>query len=321
MHSAQQDINDQKHGEAGLEWSDLRFLLAVARQGTLSGAARALKVDQSTVSRRLAALEDSLGARLVERMPGGYHLTEVGQGVREAAERIEAEAVGLERRVSGHDIRLEGLVRITVAETFGSRFVVPLLIEFHKRNPGIELEILTDSRLFSLSRREAELAIRMMKPDDNGLFVRRLGTMRYALYASPDYLARFGEPDLATGLAGHWMIEYPEETDLVEMRWIRRIAPKARRGLRATKLQAQLAMVLNGGGIAVLPCFLGDAEPGLRRLTDPTTGAERGLWMAVHRDLRNVPRIRAVADFLAQEIRRRQGTLEGVAAAVASTAA
>jgi DNA-binding transcriptional LysR family regulator len=304
-----------------VDWSDLRFFLAVARQGTLSGAARVLRVDQSTVSRRLAALEEALGARLVERTPTGYLLTAIGQGVRSSAERIEAEAIDLERRVSGHDVRLEGVVRVTAAETFGSRFISPLLVEFRRRNPGIELEMITDARLLSLARREAELAIRMTRPDGNELFVRRLGTMRYALYASPDYLARFGEPDLATGLAGHEVIEYLEETDVVEMRWVRRIAPQARRGLRSTALQAHLAMVLDGGGIGVLPCFLGDGEPGLRRLTDPLEGAERGLWMAIHRDLRNVPRIRAVADFLAGEIRRRQPALEGAAAAETASAA
>jgi DNA-binding transcriptional LysR family regulator len=294
-----------------VDWSDLRFFLAVARQGTLSGAARVLKVDQSTVSRRLTALEESLGARLMERTPAGYLLTSIGQGVREAAERIEAEAIDLERRVSGHDARLEGIVRVTTAETFGSRFVAPLLVEFHKQNPGIELEIITDNRLFNLSRREAELAIRMTQPDGNELLVRRLGTLRYALYASPDYLARFGEPDLATGLAGHEVIEYLEETDMAEMRWVRRIAPQARRCLRSTTLHTHLTIVLGGGGIGVLPCFLGDGEPGLRRLTDPMEGAERGLWIAVHRDLRNVPRIRSVADFLAREIKRRQKSLEG----------
>ena len=304
-----------------MDWSDLRFFLAVARQGTLSGAARVLRVDQSTVGRRLTALEEKLGARLMERTPTGYVLTGIGQCVREAAERIEAEAIDLERRVSGHDVRLEGLVRVTVAETLGSRLISPLLVEFHKRNPGIDLELITDARLFSLSKREAELAVRMTQPDRNELFVRRLATMRYALYASPDYLARYGDPDLVTGLAGHEVIEYPEETDVVEMRWIRRIAPKAHRGLRSNTLQAHLAMALAGGGIGVLPCFLGDREPGLRRLTDPMAGAERGLWMAVHRDLRNVPRIRAVMDFLAREVKRHQRSLEGITAAAEETTA
>ena len=182
-----------------LDWDDLRFFLAVARHGSLSAAAKDLRVAQSTVGRRLASLEASLGVRLLYRTPQGYVPTLAGHDVRDQAERLEAEALSVERNVGGRDTRLAGLVRVTCAETVASHILAPCFAALHAQHPDIMIELIPDPRELSLSMREAEISVRLRRPAQHDLVVRRAGTMAFGLYASPQYLERYGEPDFEGG--------------------------------------------------------------------------------------------------------------------------
>ena len=167
-----------------LDWDDLRFFLAIARLGSLSAAAKDLHVAQSTVGRRLASLELSLGVRLLNRTPEGYVPTLAGQDVRAQAERVEAEAQTLERSVAGRDTRLAGLVRVTCAETIASTLVAPCLGSLHVEHPDLMIELIPNPRQLSLSMREADISVRLTQPDQHDLVVRRIGTVAFGLYAA-----------------------------------------------------------------------------------------------------------------------------------------
>src|SRR5262245_57924466 len=170
------------------DWSDLAHFLAVHRAGSLSAAARQLRVDQTTVGRRIAQLEQGLGAKLFDRMPNGLRLTASGRDVLCIAERLEAEALALERLVRGRDVNPEGAVRLTTSEAFGSRFLAPRLIEIRQKYQAIRLEVITDVRTFNLSRREADIAIRMAATPQVGLVLKKVGVVGFGLYAATSYL-------------------------------------------------------------------------------------------------------------------------------------
>jgi len=289
-----------------LDWDDVRFFLAVARRGSLTAAGRALRVTQSTVGRRLEGLERRLGVRLLQRTPDGYVLTAAGEGVLAHAERIEAEAIALERAVGGRDVRLEGEVRLTSVDTFATRILLPVLAAIRQRYPGIALEVITDQRSLSLSKREADIAIRFAPLDQHDVVVRRLASAGYRLYAARRYLeARGGGagPDLGAGSEGHALIRMHEDrAGLPEERWLTEVAGRAQVALRSNSRELQLRAAVQGLGLACLPCYLGDPEPDLVRLTGARVAPSRDIWLGVHRDTRHVPRIRAVLDALALQI-------------------
>ncbi|HQT76841.1 MAG TPA: LysR family transcriptional regulator [Rhodopila sp.] len=293
-----------------MDWDDLHTFLAIARHGTLSAAARALGVRQTTMGRRLAALEARSGTRLLQKTPHGYVLTASGEAVLGNVERIEAEALAVERRISGRDIRLEGMVRVTTVETLAAEVVMPILAELRARHPGIAVELITETRSLSLGRREADIAIRVARPDQPELAVRRVGAIAYALYGSPDYLARAGNPDFATGGTGHAVIRtLPDLAGLPEMRFLAESLPNASVALATNSRYAQRSAALAGMGIACLARYLGDAAA-LVRLPPQLELVPRDLWLAVHQDIRHMPRVRAVADALAAGIRARAGILD-----------
>ncbi len=210
-----------------LDWDDLRFFLAIARQGSLSAASKQLHVAQSTVGRRLASLEATLGVRLLNRTPEGYLATLAGEDVRRQAERVEVEALSLERQVGGQDTRLAGLVRITCAETIASNLIAPGLGTLHLKNPDIMVELIPNPKELSLSMREADTSIRLRQPDQHDLVVRRIGTLAFGLYASPGYLERHGECYYDAGCAGHRLITQLEGIqDATQTDWLAEIAPK-----------------------------------------------------------------------------------------------
>ena len=290
-----------------LTWDDLHTFLAIARHGSLSAAARALGVQQSTMSRRLVALEARAGARLVQRTPGGFALTPTGEAVFANVERIEAEALAVERTVSGRDVRLEGVVRVTAVETLAVEVLSPALASFQQRYPGITIELLLGTRSLSLARREADVALRMGRLPQADLVVRKLADIANALYANPGYLARFGAPDLADGGTGHRVILTHEDLlQTPEMTWLRAMAARAHVALRTNSRYAMRAATIAGIGFACLARYLGDpavAAGRLVRLDAPDAPPQRELWMAVHRDTRHMPRVRAVTDHLSNAIR------------------
>lgn len=285
-----------------MDWDDVRSFLAIARARTLSGAARDLGVRQSTMSRRLEALEEKAGARLLQRTPGGYELTALGEAVLGNAERMEAEAIAVERIVQGRDVALSGVVRVTTVEYMAEMLLPEAIARLQAQYPGIGIDVLSDPRSLNLSRREADLAIRMSRFEGNQLVSRRITTAASALYVSPGYLAVHGAAGQGTGHAIVTVLE--DQAHLPEARWLNEKMPLSRVALRSNNRAAQRAAVQAGLGAACLPCIMADGFPGLVRMPGVEPGPSREVWLGVHADLRHMPRIRAVIDVLDETFSR-----------------
>ena len=278
-----------------LDWDDLRFFLAVTRFGKLSTAAQELRVSQPTVGRRLASLEGSLGVRLLNRTPDGYVLTPAGQDVREKAERLEQEALALERTVGGRDTRMEGVVRVTCAETMAAHILAPCFAALHKQHADITVELIPDPRELSLSMREAELSVRLTQPVQHDLVVRRIGSLAFALYASQEYLGQRGAPDFGNGCAGHDIIAQLDDVENApQFGWLADLTTGARIAFQTSSHEAAVSAARAGAGLACLARFRADQDEGLVRLTPPSGAPTTGIWLVVHKDNRNTSRIRAV---------------------------
>src|SRR5216683_4507868 len=292
-----------------LDWDDLRFLLAVARTGSLSAAGRGLRCTQTTVGRRLASLEARLGVRLLNRTPRGYVATPAGESIREHVEHIEAEAAAVERIVAGRDARLEGKVTITCIESIANNILAPCFARLHQDYPGVVIELLPPDRHVSLARREADISIHHVRPKQREIVVRKIGSIAFGVYASPDYLERFGTPNFAGGCAGHRVLSLPDQfCDLPQMQWLAGLTAKARVVLKTGSYESRLHSLLAGDGMAYLPLFHGDEVPGLTRIEGtPTAAPVVDIWLAVHKDNRNVRRIRAIIDAVAEAVSGRLG--------------
>lgn len=294
-----------------LTWDDFRIFLAIARASTLSGAARLLRVDQSTISRRLVALEAAAGARLFDRTPSGYSLTTAGEGVLENAEEIERQALAAERRLAGQDARPEGQVKLATSDSFAVWFVIPHLEGFAKQYPGVSVNVLSGNRQLSLARREADLALRPNKPTEPNLVARKLSPSPWALYGSTSYLARHSAPRLRDQLAGHSVIGFdPELKSTAGARFLVRHAQRAHVALTTNSLVTQAAAVAQGLGLCPLPCLFGDREPGMRRALPGSIGHHE-LWLVVHPDLKNSARVRVLMDYLSDCVERESALISG----------
>lgn len=287
-----------------IDWDDLRFFLAITRRGSLSGAAKDLHVAQSTVGRRLASLEASLGVRLLNRTPDGYLPTLAGESVRDQAERLEAEALAVERNVGGRDARLAGLVRVTCAETVASHILAPCFATLHTQHPDIMIELIPDPRELSLSMREADISVRLKRSDQHDLVVRRIGSLAFGLYANPVYLERHGELDFESGCPGHHLITQCDDIEAASQTgWLADLAPRARVGVQTSSHEAAVSAAVCGGGLACLARFRADREDGLDRLETPSPVPSAGIWLVVHRDSRNTPRIRVTLTHITEYVR------------------
>ena len=293
-----------------LDWDDLRFFLALARHGSLSAAARDLHVAQSTMGRRLASLEASLGVRLLNRTPDGYVPTQAGEGVRARAERLEGEAMALERDVGGRDTRMAGLVRVTCAETVATHILAPCFASLHVQQPDLMIELIPNPRELSLSMREADISLRLKRPDQHDLVVRRVGALGFGLFASPAYLERHGDLDFEGGCAGHYLITQSEDIqDATQTAWLAELAPCARVAMQTSSHEAAVSAAIHGGGLACLARFRADKESGLVRLNVPSRIPNADMFLVVHRDNRQTPRIRAALTHITEWVRRQADEL------------
>lgn len=294
-----------------LDWDDLRFFLTLCRHSSLSAAAKHLHVAQSTVGRRLASLEASLGVRLLNRTPDGYVPTLAGQDVRLQAERVEEAALELERNVGGRDTRLAGLVRVTCAETIATHVLAPSFARLWQTHPDIMLELIPNPRELSLSMREADISVRLKQPDQHDLVVRRIGTLAFGLYASPDYLDAHGPLDFEDGCPGHHCITQLEGIqDHTQTGWLADLAPRTRISIQTSSHEAALAAALHGAGLACLARFRADGAAGLTRIATPDPIPGAGIWLVVHRDNRQTPRIRVVLTLITETTRAMRPLLE-----------
>jgi DNA-binding transcriptional LysR family regulator len=287
-----------------LDWDDLRFFLAIARHGNLTAAARELRVAQSTVGRRLASLEASLGVRLLHRTPEGYTLTLAGRDVLRQAERVETEALGVERSVGGRDVKLEGAVRVTCTETIAAHILAPGFAAMQRQHPGILVELMPDPRVVSLSMREADIAVRLVRSEQHDLVVRRIGQIAFGLYASPDYLEQHGTPDFEASCPGHRLMTLLDDMEIdPQAQWLSDLAARASLGMQTSSQEALLSAARAGGGLACLARFRADPDPGLRRLKTPLPPPVTEIWLAVHKDSRSTPRVRVALSAIADAVK------------------
>jgi DNA-binding transcriptional LysR family regulator len=290
-----------------MNWDDLRLVLAVVREGTLSGAARHLRVTHSTVFRRLGAIEEGLGVRLFERFRDGYSATPAGEAVAALATRFADDFVALERRLSGQDLRPSGTVRITTTDTISAMLMrhAPALRAAH---PEILLEVTVSNAMANLTRREADVAIRPTPEPPETLVGRRIANIAHAVYGSPAYLSRHGGDPSELEWIG---LDETLATTVIG-RWIRENVRDAQIGLRVDALPALKDAACAGVGVALLPCYMGDIEGQLGRVPAVAGPDLRSaLWLLTHTDLKRTARVRAVMDFLAIAFGSERALVEG----------
>lgn len=279
------------------DWEDLRHFAVFARQGTLSAAARELKVDHATVARRLAALEAALTLALVDRRPRAYVLTEDGARLAALAQGMEEAAFAVGRAARAARPGLAGEVTISAPPSMATMLIAPRLGELRARHPDIHVRLIGEKRSASLSRREADLAVRLTRPSEKQLVARKIGSLAFALYGAPAYLAQRAP-------AAYEFIAYDEGSDdLPQQRWLLAHAGTRRIVLRTNDLEAQAASVAAGVGLALLPRFIGDRHDGLQRIDLEGKPVSREIWLVVHTDLRRAPPVRAVMDLVAACLR------------------
>lgn len=288
---------------AGVNWDDGRLFLAVARAGQLLAAARAAGVSQATLSRRMTALEQDIGARLLIRRTTGCALTEEGRALLLALERVESEFVMSEARLRGREASLSGTVRIGAPDGFGVSFLAPRLAALSQRHPALGIQLVPLPRSFSLSQREADIAVIVGRPVQGRLVARKLVDYSLSLYASAGYLDEHPAPTSAEELAGHRLVGYVD--DLIYSPALNYTAEFFRgwqSRLEIASVTGQLEAARAGAGLAILHDYLAAQHRELQ-LVLPALRVERAYWTVYHESMRDNARVHAVADFLAEAVR------------------
>jgi DNA-binding transcriptional LysR family regulator len=277
-----------------VDWADLPIFLAIARAGTLGGASRQLGQTQPTMGRRLRALEVAVGHALFQRTSDGFVLTEEGHTLLAHAERMEEEALAIHRELAGTDQRLEGMLRVSCSDWFGVTLLAPVLAEFAVVQPRVVVELLTDQRLYSLPRREADLVLRMLPFDEPEVVSRRLMRIRYGLFC------RVGtqHPIPGDGHGCPLIVMDSAFSGMPDVAWVRRLLPNAHIASRSNNREVQATLCARGVGLAVLPLPLGERTPGIERIPIDDEAPSRDKWVGYHRDMRRLGRLRALLEII-----------------------
>lgn len=278
-----------------LNWDDVRVFLALARAGSLTEASRSLKVEHTTVARRIAQLEQALGVHLFDRLPRGWTLTSEGEQLSVRAAQMEEQAHEFLREASD-GAQLSGTVRLSTAPSVGQGFLLPALAAIHHRWASVTLELVVETRVAILSRREADLALRIGRPQDPGLAARLLGTMSLGLYCRTGYTAGRAEADWRFIGYDDSLAHAPEQQWLETWRGTRGYA------LLTNTLGLQRDAARMGLGMAVLPHFMAAGDALLERMPLTAGPPPRELWLVVHPDVRRSPRVRLIADLVAEVV-------------------
>jgi DNA-binding transcriptional LysR family regulator len=286
-----------------LDWDNLRYFLAVARAGKLTAAARGLGQDHTTVGRRIASLESAFRSKLFERRPEGYRLTETGQRLYENVKTLESSVREIQRDLAGQTQQVEGVVRIGAPDDFGNLFLAKHIGELQSLHPGLKIELITLPYTLSVTKREADIAIGVVRPAEGRLFVRRLTDFEMRLYATRDYIDAHGPVERPSDLARQTWIGPVGDFNstrladtATEFDW----TPTLR--FACSSFAGQLAAAINGAGVAMLPRYVADQEKALVPVLPDIVKTTRAYHMVVHAHLRDLPRVRTVTNYIGQKV-------------------
>ena len=287
-----------------MNWDDLRLFLAVARTGSVSGAARQLDVQHSTVSRRIRQFEEKLGARLLERKKSGYELTQAGEDVKEAAIRIEREVLGVDGALLDTDTNLVGPLRVTAINNMATAVFMPMFARFSEQHPQVELQLAVSNTDASLSEREADVAIRLTNSPPETLIGKRILTVASTIYGSRAYLEQLREKGGEPKWIGVNCCEFHKS-------WTRQKCGGQSHSVISDDTLLTLAAIREGLGVSILPCFMGDTDPMLDRYCEPDPAFNLGLWILFHPDLKHTRRVTAFREHMMNAINEKQALFEG----------
>lgn len=297
------------------DWGDLRHFLAVARGGSTLSAAKILAVNQTTVARRVAALEEALGEKLFEKTAGGYRLTEVGAAMVQNAERVETEVEAFGRMVAQRSRKLLGMIRVTTNDVLADCLLTPWLREFTQRFPVVQVETIITDRRLDISRGEADIALRAntskTEPLGEGVVVRRLATGKWGVYASKAYAAENGAPSNAGELAKHPIIAGAGELARFDPAFLKEAKAAGAVIRQASSSILNIAGAIRSGlGVGGIPCMLGELDPELQ-LCFLFDEADYDLMLITREEMRNLPHVRAFNDFIASRTAALRHMIEG----------
>jgi DNA-binding transcriptional LysR family regulator len=288
------------------DWENLKYFAALARGGTLSAAARQLSVEHATVARRIAALEQELGLRLVDRRGRRLSLTPAGERVAQSVRQMEDQALAIERAASGERAEVTGQVTVSAPPAFAATMLAEPIVSLRRRHHGLLIRVLGENRYLSLDHREADLAIRFGRPTEGDLTATKVGVVTFRLYGSRTYLEGTAAPDWS-------FIGYDEALDATPQQLaVRRLAGDQPLALRSSTVELQLALARAGGGVAALPDFIAASDPALA-LASENEMVRREVWLVLHTDLKSSAPVRVVAGFLREALQRqlaRRGNVE-----------
>ncbi|ALG74539.1 transcriptional regulator [Azospirillum thiophilum] len=293
----------------GNNWDDLRYLLAVARHGSLSAAARVLGVNHSTVLRRVTALEQAMGAQLFDKLPGGYALTAAGEEMHRVAQKMEEDLTAANRLLSGRDTQIRGSLRVTTVDILTLYILPRHIAAFRRIHPDLRVDLMAAEASLSLTRREADVAIRATNRPPENLVGRAVSGLAFAVYGAACLL---GQGPEAEDFDRHPWVGLDESFDHTNLaRWMKRTVPASAIGYRVNSVAGLVEAVRAGVGLGLLPCGVVDRDPAFRRIGAPVPEADAKLWLLTHEDLRHMGRVRAFLDFMADALSRERDLLEG----------
>jgi len=290
--------------EVKVNWDDLRLFLAVARSGSISGGAKRLDVQHSTVSRRMRKLEEDLGVRLFDKVPSGYALTTEGANLMQAASRMERELLSADRDLSGADLKPSGPLRVTAVDNMATTVLMPMFTSFSRQFPEVTLHLMVSNSDASLAQREADVAIRLTNTPPETLIGSRVVTVSSAVYGGQGYVEQLrragGEPQ--------WL---GVECCAFHRSWTRQVCGDHSHRLYVDDTLLTQAALREGVGVSILPCFMGDPDPALARYSEPQPEWELGLWILLHPDLKRTTRVLAFRDHMTDAIKARSALFAG----------
>ena len=292
-----------------LHWDDAKIFLAVVREGTLSGASKVLNLGIATTSRRLERLEHALGVRLFTRDQLGYKLTDEGVSLVMQAEALEQAGFSFGAAAQANNNNVMGHVRLATAQGLADHLIIPALPKLIKAHPNLTLEIVTGVSTVNLHRRDADLALRMVRPESGNVSIRRLGELGFGLYSSQEYLQNRAQSDRNSSFENDDFIGWSEiQRQLPPAQWIERTLRGKACKLTTTSMSAQISAVQAGIGIAILPHFIALKKGLICMKSD--IGCDQPIWLAIHSDLAHSRRVRTVAEFLSDLIIGHQTSLK-----------